>query len=105
MSTIHKFLLFILLNTLLVPVSTAAGRHPGANLIGMVRQVDATTRTLVIIDKEGNQHVLRWLRWVRLGYSGGKFGMESLKPGMRVSVSAHNPLFGPDYVTKVTWLP
>ena len=70
-------------------------------MTGIVRSVDASTRKIVFAQDDGPVREFVWSKIAKFWRNEPDTSPTALKPGMKVQVNLHNPLFGPDYVTKI----
>ncbi|MFO1486378.1 MAG: hypothetical protein U1F71_23650 [Verrucomicrobiaceae bacterium] len=86
--------------------SPAAARPPVSTpLTGTIRSVDAASRKVTFIQDGGSVREFVWVKWAKFWHSTTSCTTPAhLKPGMRVQISFQNPLFGPDYVTRIDLL-
>lgn len=66
--------------------------------------MNTSTRTIVFAQDEGPVCQFVWSKIAKFWHSQPDTSPTALKAGMRVQVNLHNPLFGPDYVTKIVLL-
>lgn len=76
----------------------------GTTMTGIVRSVDASSHRIVFAQDDGSIREFVWSKWAKFWRNDPDTSPQALKPGMRVQVNLHNPLFGPDYVTKIVLL-
>lgn len=72
---------------------------------GTVRSLDVSTRKVVFVQDQGPVREFVWSKAAKFWHNEAGTSPTSLKPGMRIQVNLHNPLFGPDYVTGIVLLP
>lgn len=85
--------------------ATPSIRSHGVIITGTIRSVDAPSRTIVFTQDGGIVRTLVWIRWAVFVQAGQETSPVLLRPGMRVALRYHNPLFGSDYFSSVTLLP
>lgn len=71
---------------------------------GTVRSVDAFTRKIIFAQDDGPVREFVWSKIAKFWHNQPNTSPTALKPGMRVQVNLHNPIFGPDYVNKIVLL-
>lgn len=71
---------------------------------GTIRSVDASSRKVVFAQDDGPVREFVWSKWAKFWHNQPDTSPTALKPGMRIQINLHNPLFGPDYVTKIVLL-
>jgi len=104
MSTLAR-LCFLALSVSFWMPATAEARPPrGVSMTGTIQSVDAATRKIVFVQDDGPVHEFVWVGRTKFWHDAARFSPTSLKPGMRVRVTLHNPLFGEDYVTRIVLL-
>ena len=94
-----------LLVTLAMPFSADARYPRGSILTGTVRSVDASARSVVFVTDGGADRKFVWTRYAQLWHDGIDRSPATLKPGMRVRITLHNPVFGEDSVSQMVLLP
>lgn len=104
MKTVARLWFIILLITPWVTSAGASVVPHGISMTGTIRSVDASTRKIVFVQDEGSIRECVWIRWAKFYHDGGAASPAALKPGMRVQVRFHNPVFGPDYVSRIVLL-
>ncbi len=96
------FLLLILFWCSALPAIQASGVRPhGVAMTGVVRSVDDGARRLVFAQEGGSVREVIWLRSTQFRRGAGSARPAELRPGMRVRVLFHDPLFGRSYVSRV----
>lgn len=71
-------------------------------MTGTVQSVNGALRKLVFAQDGGPVREFRWIRWAKFYHERGHASPSVLKPGMHVRVNFHEPLFGSDYISRVT---
>lgn len=71
-------------------------------MTGTIQSVDEASRNIIFAQDGGPVREFRWIRWANFCDANGHSSPAALKPGMRVQVKFHNPIFGPDYISRVT---
>lgn len=105
MNTLSRLCLLILLVTYCPSLkATPSVRPHGVVINGIVRSVDAASRTIVFAQDDGTVRTLVWIRWAVFMQAGHETTPAHLRPGMRVALRYHNPLFGSDYFSRATLL-
>lgn len=96
-----QIILIVMLAALCLPVSVQARRPMGTRMTGVVTQVDHSTRSIVFHRDDGE--VLRFVYATRAKFwhGGVDASPTALKAGVRVQISLHQPLIGPDFVTQI----
>lgn len=85
--------------------STAEARRPrGTTMTGIVQSVDHATRWITFAQDGGPVRRFVYSEWARFWHNEVEALPAHLKPGMRVQVNLHNPLFGPNFVTQIVLL-
>lgn len=106
MKTLSRLcLLIVLLLSVSSLQATPSIRPHGVIITGTIRSVDASSRTIVFTQDDGTVRTLVWIRWALFVQTGQETSPALLRPGMRVALRYHNPLFGSDYFSRVTLLP
>ncbi len=98
-------LLIALLLTLLVGVvQRASALTPRGRLItGIIQKVDVPTHEITMLSEDkGTVTTFTWSNRTTFVANGQMAAAFILKPGARVTVSHHVPLFGKPFVTRVT---
>lgn len=73
----------------------------GTTMTGVVRGVNHFTRWVVLAQDNGPERAFVYTTHAML-WNGPQSGQPSaLRPGMRVEVSLHQPLIGPDFVRQI----
>lgn len=101
MNTPARLALFLAVCLLSLPTAAEAHRPRGTPMTGIVRSVDASTRKIVFAQDDGPVREFVWSKIAKFWRNEPDTSPTALKPGMKVQVNLHNPLFGPDYVTKI----
>ncbi|GEM_PF-2402607 len=104
MKTLHFPLLLLAFSITLTPQNVHARRPLGTTMTGVIQQVDHATRRLVFAQDGGPVRRFVYTAWAQFWHDAPDASPTALKPGMRVQVSLHNPLFGPDFVMQITLL-
>ena len=73
-------------------------------MTGIVRSVDAATRKIVFAQDDGPVREFVWSKIAKFWHNQPVTSPMALKPGMRIQINLHNPLFGPDYVSRIVLL-
>jgi len=71
---------------------------------GIVRSMDVSTRKIVCAQDQTPVREFIWSKNAKFWHNQPDTSPTALKPGMRIQVNLHNPLFGPDYVTRIVLL-
>lgn len=74
-------------------------------MTGTVQSVDEASQNIILAQDGGPIRELRWIRWAKFYHDNGHSSPAALKPGMHVRVKFHNPIFGPDYISRVALIP
>jgi Cu/Ag efflux protein CusF len=104
MNTCTRLAFLLALCLLWLPATAEAHRPRGTPMSGIIRSVDATTRKIVFAQDQGPVREFVWSTIAKFWHNQPDTSPTALKPGMRVQVNLHNPLFGPDYVTRIVLL-
>lgn len=91
--------------TLFVLPSTVEARRPmGTKMTGIIQTVDHSTRWITFAQDGGPMRRFVYSEWAKFWHDEVESLPAHLKPGMRVQVSLHNPLIGPDFVRQIVLL-
>ncbi len=104
MNTFSRLLLSVFLVIYWVPFTAAAIRPQGTTMSGVVQSVDHATRMIVFAQDGGPVRHFVYSEWAKFQHREPEVLPAHLKPGMRIQVNLHNPLIGPDYVTRMVLL-
>lgn len=104
MNTLTKLGFLVLLISFWVPSSAEAIRPMGTTMTGVIQSVDHSTRWIVFNQDGGTVRRFVYSEWAKFWHEATEASPAHLKPGMRVQVNLHNPLIGPDYVTRIDLL-
>lgn len=104
MKTLH-LLVTALLFILFMPVAAPARQPGGLQVTGRILSIDHTSR-VITLEEDGGKEPRKLVYAARTTFWSGASAIsaETLKPGMRVQVTVHNPVFGPDFVTRIIQL-
>lgn len=91
--------------TLLVLPSAALARRPmGIPLTGTVQTIDHPTRWITFAQDDGTTRRFVYAERAKFWHNAPEASPTCLKPGMKIQVRHHNPLFSPKYVSKLVLL-
>lgn len=102
MKTLLRLCFFILLISPWISSPAASVRPHGVAMTGTIQSVDEASRNIIFAQDGGPVREFRWIRWAKFYHDNGHSSPAALNPGMRVQVIFHNPIFGPDYISRVT---
>lgn len=105
MNSLARLLFITLIVTLSMPFSADARYPRGSILTGTVRSVDVLARSVVFVEDGGAVRKFVWTSYAQLWRGNIDSTPSTLKPGMRVRITLHNPLFGEDSVSQLVLLP
>lgn len=105
MNALARLIFITLIVTLAMPFSASARYPRGSILTGTVRSVDLVARSVVFVEDDGAIRKFVWTSYAQLWRDGIESSPSILKPGMRVRIILHNPLFGEDSVSQLVLLP
>lgn len=105
MNSLPHLVFITLIITLAMPFSADARYPRGSILTGTVRSVDVVTRSVVFVGDGGAIRKFVWTSHAQLWRDGIDSSPSTLKPGMRLRITIHNPLFGEDSVSQMVLLP
>jgi hypothetical protein len=103
-STRFPLLTLALLVCFWLPSTAEAIRPRGTTMTGVIQSVDHVSRWIVFAQDGGPVRRFVYTAWTKLWHDESEALPSHLKAGMRVRVELHNPLFGPDYVTRIELL-
>jgi hypothetical protein len=104
MNSSLKVLLLVVAATFWLPETVRAYRPRGTTMTGVIQSVDHTTRWISFARDDGTTRRFVYGRLARFWQGTPDSSPAALKPGMKVRVNFHNPLFGPDYATQIVLL-
>ncbi|MDP1591865.1 MAG: hypothetical protein Q8M07_29165 [Prosthecobacter sp.] len=104
MNILTKLCGFALFVTLWMPATAAARQPMGITMTGVIQSVDHSTRWIVFTQDGGPVRRFVYSEWAKFRHGHIDISPAHLKAGMRVQLSYHNPLFGPDYVSQIVLL-
>ncbi len=104
MKTLSKLGFLALLVSFWLPSTAEAIRPMGTTMTGTVQSVDHTTRWIVFAQDGGPVRRFVYSEWAKFWHGTPDASPSALKPGMKVQIKLHNPLFGPDYVNQIVLL-
>ena len=93
-----------LLSLFALPSTASAIRPMGTTMTGVVQSVDHNTRWITFAQDGGPVRQFVYSEWAKFWHDESEALPAHLKPGMRVQVSLHNPLIGPDFVRQIVLL-
>lgn len=93
-----------LLSLFVLPSTASAIRPMGTTMTGVIQSVDHSTRWITFAQDGGPVHQFVYTEWARFWHAEVASLPAHLKPGMRVQIKLHNPLFGPDFVRQIVLL-
>jgi hypothetical protein len=102
----HRLILFTLtvLACFWLPSTASAIRPMGTTMTGIIQTVDHSTRWITFAQDGGPVRQFVYSVWAMFCHDEAETLPAHLKPGMRVQIKLHNPLFGPDYVQQIVLL-
>lgn len=98
------FLTLALLVCFWLPSTASAIRPMGTTMTGVIQSVDHSTRWITFAQDGGPVRQFVYSEWAKFWHDESEALPAHLKPGMRVQVSLHNPLIGPDFVRQIVLL-
>lgn len=96
-----QLLLVMFITTLCLPTQGHARRPRGTDLTGVVQSVNHSTREIVLVLADGKSRTFVYTPTAKFWHDGTNSPATGIQAGMRVRVSVHNPLVGPDFVRQV----
>lgn len=99
-----SFLALVLLASFWLPSTAEARRPRGTTMTGVIQSVDHSTRWITFAQDGGPVRQFVYSEWAKFWHDDVESLPAHLKPGMRVQVSLHNPLIGPDFVRQIVLL-
>lgn len=97
----YRFILAVLIAAFCLPQAALARRPMGTTMTGVVTSVDHSVRSLTLAQDRGPVRGFVYTQTAKL-WTGTENQLPSvLKPGMRIQVNLHQPLFGPDFVRQI----
>ena len=105
MNTLTRLTFIMLIVTFAMPFSAEARYPRGSILTGTVRSVDVLARSVVFVEDGGAIRKFVWTSYAQLWRDDIDSSPSTLKPGMRLRITLHDPLFGEDSVSQMGLLP
>lgn len=100
----HIFLLYALLACLFPFSSAEARRTRGTAMTGLVKSIDHESWRIVFSQDGGPVRQFVYTRWATYWQDRSETPISLLSAGTRIRTTLHNPLFGPDFVTRIVLL-
>lgn len=96
-----QLIIIVMLAAVCLPVSVQARRPMGTRMSGLVTQVDHSTRSIVFQRDDGRILEFVYATRAKFWHGGADASPAALKAGVRVRISLHQPLIGPNFVTQI----
>lgn len=100
-NTARVAFLFAFLILLALPSAALARPPMGIPLTGTVQSVNHTTRVIGFAQDDGTAQCFVYAERAKFWHNAADASPACLKPGMKLQVRLHNPLFGPNYVSHI----